>query len=77
MSTEKHIKLTGYSNISWKDAIVKTIDSASKTLENLSNVEVITQRARITNGKIIEYIVDLDVSFFIKENNESQDTDNM
>ena len=36
MKSEKHIKITGYSNISWKDAIIKSIEEASKTLDNLS-----------------------------------------
>ena len=33
MSIEKHLKLTGISNISWKDAIIQTITEASKTLD--------------------------------------------
>ena len=81
MNTEKHIKITGYSNISWKDAIVKTIEEAGKTLDHLSMCEVICQKARIANGKIIEYIVDLDISFFIDpqiENTaETPNADNM
>ena len=40
MNSEKHIKVTGYSNISWKDAIVKTVDEASKTLNNLTRITV-------------------------------------
>ncbi len=79
MNTEKHIRITGYSNISWKDAIVKTVEAAGKTLDHLSNMEILSQRARIANGKIIEYIVDLDIAFFIEQeaNDESQNSDNM
>ena len=79
MNTEKHIRVTGYSNISWKDAIVKTVEKVGKTLDHLSNMEIIRQRARIANGKIIEYIVDLDIAFFVEEenNDESQNSDNM
>ena len=79
MNTEKHIRITGYSNISWKDAIVKAIEKAGKTLDHLSNMEILRQRARIANGKIIEYIADLDIAFFIEEepNDQSQDSDNM
>ena len=65
MKSEKHIKITGYSNISWKDAIVKTIEEASKTLNNLTSIRVIEQRANIQNNKISEYLVDLDISFII------------
>ena len=79
MNTEKHIQITGYSNISRKDAIVKSVEKAGKSLDHLSNMEIIKQRARIANGKIIEYIVDLDIAFFIEEepNDESQNSDNM
>ena len=65
MKSEKHIKITGYSNISWKDAIVKTIEEASKTLNNLTSIRVIEQRANIQNNQISEYLVDLDISFII------------
>ena len=79
MDTEKHIKVTGYSKVSWKDAIVKTVQKVGNTLDHLSNMEIINQRARIANGKIIEYIVDLDIAFFVEQDpdDEKQDSDNM
>jgi len=80
MNSEKHIKVTGYSNISWKDAIVKTIDEASKTLNNLSSIKVLEQRASISGSKITEYMVDLEISFKIEpfqEEISSEDIDNM
>lgn len=79
MNSEKHIKVTGYSNISWKDAIVKTIDEASKTITNLSSVIVLEQRANITGNKIVEYAVDLDISFKIEpfQTAPVDDSDNM
>ena len=43
MSVEKHLKLTGISNISWKDAIVKTILEASKTIDYISSIKVVEQ----------------------------------
>lgn len=79
MNSEKHIKVTGYSNISWKDAIVKTIDEASKTLSNLSSVTVLEQRATISESKLTEYMVDLDISFKIEpfQSSSTDNTDNM
>lgn len=66
MSTEKHLKLTGMSNISWKDAIVQTINEASKSLDYISSIEILTQTAKIDGNKIIEYYVTLDLSFGIE-----------
>ena len=79
MKSEKHIKITGYSNISWKDAIVKSIEEASKTLDNLTSITVLEQRANIQNNKISEYLVDLDLSFIIENvqnipNSDEQDS---
>lgn len=65
MSVEKHIKITGSSNVSWKDAIVQTVNEASKTIDYLSNVTILEQRAKINGKKITEYLVDLDLSFVI------------
>ncbi|MBR2289114.1 MAG: dodecin domain-containing protein [Clostridia bacterium] len=65
MNCKKHIKLTGVSNISWKDAIVHSIQDASATLNNLTCVQVLDQRAKIQGDKITEYYVDLDLEFEI------------
>lgn len=63
--TKKHIKITGTSNISWKDAIVKTVSEASSTIYNLSNITILNQRAKIQDDKISEYEVDLEIEFEI------------
>ena len=67
---EKHLLITGSSNTSWKDAIVKTIEEASKTIDYLSSVKVIEQRAKISGNKIEEYYVDLDLTFTLDRNRE-------
>ena len=68
MDIEKHLIITGSSEISWKDAIVKTIEEASKTIDYLSSVKVLEQRAKIDGNNISEYFVDLDLTFFIDLN---------
>ena len=68
MDIEKHLIITGSSEISWKDAIVKTIEEASKTIDYLSSVKVLEQRAKINGNKISEYFVDLDLTFLIDLN---------
>ena len=47
MSTEKHLKLTGSSEVSWKDAIVKTIQEASNTIDYLTGITILEQKAKI------------------------------
>ncbi len=65
MSIEKHLKLTGISNISWKDAIVQTITEASKTLDYISSIKILEQSAKIDGNKIVEYYATIDLTFGI------------
>lgn len=68
MDIEKHLIITGTSDVSWKDAIVKTINEASKTIDYISSVKILEQRAKIDGNKISEYFVDLDLTFLIDLN---------
>ena len=62
---EKHIMGTGTTKASWKDAIVQTIAEASKTIDYLTTVTIVNQKAKINGDKITEYYVDLDLTFII------------
>lgn len=68
MDIEKHLLITGSSQVSWKDAIVKAIAEASKSIDYLKSVEILDQRANIDGNKISEYFVDLDLSFTVDLN---------
>ena len=65
MGIEKHLTITGTSTVSCKDAVVQAVAEASKTLDYLSSVRVLEQRARIDGKKLIQYYVDLDIAFII------------
>lgn len=65
MSVEKHLKVTGTSEISWKDAIVQTVTEASKTIDYITGITVLEQKAKVNGKKITEYLVDLDLTFVI------------
>ena len=67
---EKHIIVTGSSTISWKDAIVQTVSEASKTIDYITSIKVLEQRARVNGQKLVEYFVDLDISFIIDRDRE-------
>ena len=68
MDIKKHLIITGNSTVSWKDAIVKALSEASKTIDYISEVKIIEQRANIDGDKISEYFVDLDLSFIVDLN---------
>ena len=68
MNTEKHLKLTGSSDVSWTDAIVKTIAESSKTIDYLSSVTILEQKAKLDGNKIVEYSATMDLTFYIDDN---------
>lgn len=63
--TEKHLIITGTSLISWKDAIVKAVNEAAETIDYISSIKILEQRANINGNKISEYFVDIDLSFVV------------
>ncbi len=70
MTVEKHLKVTGMSEISWKDAIVQTISEAAKTIDYITGITIINQRAKVNGKKIEQYQVDLDLTFVIDRNRD-------
>ena len=68
MATQKHILITGISNISWKDATLQVINEVSKTVDYISEIKILEQRATIVNNRIAEYLVDIDLSFNVDTN---------
>lgn len=70
MATEKHLKLTGISDVSWKDAIATTVAEASKSIDYLTSLTVIEQKAKINGKKIVEYYATIDLCFTIDKDRE-------
>lgn len=70
MITEKHIKITGMSTVSWKDAIIQSIAEVSKSIDYINKVQILEQTARINGKKIVEYYVTLDLSFTVDRERE-------
>lgn len=62
---EKHLKVTGISAISWKDAVVQAVAEAAKTIDHLSSVTILEQKAKIEGKKLVEYYVVLEICFVI------------
>lgn len=75
MNTEKHLRLTGSSTVSWKDAIVQTIAETSKTIDYISSVTILEQRAKVNGKKIAEYFVELDLGFIVDRDRNTENVD--
>ena len=75
MEVKKHLIITGSSDISWKDATVKAISEATKTIDLVCGVEILNQSADIENGNISKYYVDLDLCFVIDTERKNDEED--
>jgi len=59
----KVIELVGTSERGFEDAINEAVRRSSKTLRNVRGVDVVGQKAIVKNGKVVEYRVNLKLSF--------------
>ena len=59
----KVIELVGVSQQSYSDAVRQAVAEASKTIRGINGVEVIRSSAKVENGEISEYRVDLKIAF--------------
>lgn len=67
MSVAKIVELTSSSKVSFDDAINKGIERACKTLDHVRGAWVEDQKVKIENGKIVEYRVNLKITFVLEE----------
>ncbi len=66
MAVARVTRLTASSPTSWQDAVQEAIGRANKTLRGLTGLEVVSQKAKIVDGKITEYRVTIDVTFVLE-----------
>ncbi len=63
----KIIELIGVSPKSFEDAVSQAVIRASKTVKNISGVDVIGQSAKVKGGKVAEFRVNLKVAFVVED----------
>jgi dodecin len=59
----KVIELVGRSKVGWDDAANNAVVEASKTVTNITGVEVINCTGTVTDGKITDYKANVKVAF--------------
>ena len=67
MGIEKHIQVTGRSTVTWKDATVKTLEEVAKSIDYITSLKILDQRAKVTVNRLTEYYVDLDITFMVDQ----------
>ncbi|TYP54265.1 dodecin family protein [Thermosediminibacter litoriperuensis] len=61
--TVKVIEVVGESRNSWQEAVENAVRDASKTIKNITGVEVRNHTANVEGGKIVEYKADVAIAF--------------
>jgi len=59
--------ITCASPVSWQDALETGFARAKKTLRNITGLKVLEEKARVEEGKIVEYLVTLQVIFVLED----------
>ncbi|ACL69461.1 dodecin family protein [Halothermothrix orenii] len=67
-TTVKIIELVGESDKGWEDAVKNAVWEASKTIDNITGVEVLNMTADVKDGKVFDYKVNIQVAFPVHEN---------
>jgi hypothetical protein len=65
MTVARVTKLTASSSKGFQDAVQTALTRAAKTLHGITGLEVLSQKAKVVNGKIAEYRVTLEVTFIL------------
>jgi len=66
MAVLKVIEVLSNSKKSWEDATAKAVKQASKSVKNIKSVYVQDQSAIVQNDAVVEYRVNLKLTFEVK-----------
>lgn len=66
LAVVKVIELVGESPNGWEDAIQSAVAEASKTIRNISGVEVMNLTCSVDNGRITDYKCDVHIAFKVE-----------
>lgn len=67
MNVAKIIEVVGCSDKSFDDAIKKGVKTAQKTVRHIRGARVLGKNVKIRDGKIVEYRVNMKLSFGVEE----------
>ena len=56
-------EMVGTSTRSWSDAARNAVELASRTVRNIREIEVVKSSAKVEDGEIVEYRVDIKIGF--------------
>jgi hypothetical protein len=66
MAAVKILEILGTSETSWSDAAKEAVNEAQKSLRHITGVEVVSQTAKVKDGKITEYHTTCKIAFRVE-----------
>ena len=66
MAVARVTKITASSTKSFQDAVKDGLKRASQSLRGITGLEVVSQKAKVEKGKIIEYRTTIEVTFVLE-----------
>ena len=66
MATIKVLELVGISNKSWHDAVEQALAEATKTVRNITGVDVLNTTGKVQGDKIVEYHANVKFAFRVE-----------
>ena len=72
MSVARVVEMTSTSSQSFEDAIRQGVARATSTLRNVTSAWIKEQQVRIDNGNIVEFQVNMMITFVLDDSNAGQ-----
>jgi len=66
MATARVTKITASSKKSFDDAVREGLSRAAKTVRGISGLEIVSQKAKVDDGKISEFRVTMEMTFILE-----------
>ncbi len=67
MAVARVTKITASSPTGFQNAIEDGLTRASKSLRGITGLEVLSQKAKVEDGKIVEYRATIEVTFVLED----------
>jgi hypothetical protein len=66
MAVARVTKITSSSKKGWEDAAQQGLKRAAATVRGITGFEVVSQKAKVETGKIVEYRITMEVTFILE-----------
>jgi flavin-binding protein dodecin len=66
MAVARVTKITASSKKGWEDAAHEGLQRAASSLRGITGFEVVSQKAKVEGGKILEYRITMEVTFVLE-----------